>query len=657
MIRSIDASIRNSPTLTRRARLLPLSLLGFLVATVSLASLPLDTALAGEDLSGLIWETNDTDPPIGDPRARKGGTFHNNIDAYPLTFRLFGPNSNDAFAGWNRAYTLEFPLVKRHPTTDNYIPWVATHWSVQSDNRTVYYKIDPDARWSDGETLTASDFAFSVELMSSNHIVDPYYNELMATRIESVEAIDELTLKVVGKYESWRPLDDFTLWPIPRHSTTLDAEWVQRTNNQYQIAPGPYVVTEAVPGQYVVFSRLKGWWGANKRYFQGMYNVDRIYLKVISDNDRAFDYFQKGDISVYTVTSAKRWATEMDFPAMQNGWTHRRRVFIDYPKGLYGMALNLEKPIFQNRDFRKALQYMFDFDEVNEKLMFGAYYRQVSAFVGTEYANPDLEPYGFDPVKAREHLAKAGFTKRGRDGIFVDQKGRRAAFTFTFGTRSLTRHFTVVKQKFRRLGVDMVLQLLEPGTAFERGLERQYDATIMSRTTDLFPSPKQAFHSVFTKSRNNNNIWSFGRADTDSLIDVYEKDMDKADRIAAMWKLDKIIQDEAFYIPFWTSPFIRICYWDYLQWPESVFPKRVEQVLDWQVFWIDPERAARLENAMQSNTSMGQDPIVDVDAYGVKARMEADDRAANVSGVPAVGATSGPTGSTTGGAAPPAGGR
>lgn len=580
------------------------------------------TVASAEDLSKLVWTTNDTDPMIGDPAAQKGGTFYDYIDAYPLTFRLVGPNSNDGFAGWNRSYSMNLSLVLRHPTTDNYIPCMATAWSVQPDNKTVYYKLDPDAKWSDGQAVTADDYVFTNEMMRSEFIVDPYYNEYWSTHFESVEALDKYTLKIVGMYESWRPVEDFALFPMPRHAIELKEGWVEAANLLFPVVQGPYTISEGVPGQYVVFSRVKNWWGEDKRYFKGLYNVDRIYLKVISDVNRAFDFFQKGDISFYTVTSAKRWATEMDFPALKNGWVHRKRLFTDYPQGMYGFAMNLERPLFQNKEFRKALQYMFDFDELNNKLMFGAYYRMVSSFEGSEYANLRLKPYGFDPRKAREHLAAAGFTKRGRDGIFVDGQGRRAAFTFTYGQKSLEKHFTVIKQKFRRLGVDMVLQLLEPGTYFERGLERQYEVTVMSRTTNFYPSPKQYFHTVFKKSRNNNNIWYYGTATTDSLIDVFEKNMDHATRVRAMAELDSIIQDEAFYIPFWRGPFIRFLYWDYLRWPSFYMPKRTEQLLDWQVFWIDAQRQARLEEAMKNGTSLGEDTEVDADPYGVKARLE-----------------------------------
>lgn len=97
---------------------------------------------------GIVWETNGDDPMIGSPDAIRGSTLNYFIGAYPLTFRLMGPNSNDFFAAWNGAFA-QLGLVGRHPVTDNFIPVMATHWSVQDDQRTIYFRLDPDARFSD----------------------------------------------------------------------------------------------------------------------------------------------------------------------------------------------------------------------------------------------------------------------------------------------------------------------------------------------------------------------------------------------------------------------------------------------------------------------------------------------------------------------------
>ena len=56
---------------------------------------------------------------------------------------------------------MAFTLVDMHPVTDKFIPMMATHWSVQDDQRTIYFKLDPDARFSDGEPITADDYVFT----------------------------------------------------------------------------------------------------------------------------------------------------------------------------------------------------------------------------------------------------------------------------------------------------------------------------------------------------------------------------------------------------------------------------------------------------------------------------------------------------------------
>jgi microcin C transport system substrate-binding protein len=590
----------------------------------ALCSLLLAGPARADDLSQIQWVTNLDDPPIGDPAAQKGGTFSVYATAYPLTFRLVGPDATDAFANWSHAFTFDFKLVRRHPTTDRFIPWMATAWSVQKDQRTIYFKLDPDARWSDGEKITADDYVFTYEMMTSKDIVDPFWNAFFDENFESVEALGPYLLKVVGKHWSWRPLDDFDLWPTPRHATHLGPNWVREANLKYPVVPGPYVVTEAVEGERVVFSRLKDWWGTDKRYFRGLYNVDRIVIKVVLDEDRAFDFFKKGELSWYRVNTAKKWVQDTDFEAVQKGWVHKKRLFIDYPEGLYGFCMNLEKPIFQDKNFRKAIQYAFNFDEINDKLMFGSYYRSVSAFEGSEFKNPDLKPYGFDPRKVREHLALAGYTQRDRSGYFVRKDGTRASFTLTYGTPGLTRHMTVVKQIFKKLGIEMKLQLLESGTAFQRRQERAYEMSIISQTTDFYPDPYQYFDSEFVKTKNNNNVFAFGNAKADSLIDVYRFDPDADRRLQAMHDLDALIQDEAFYVPFWKAPFLRFVYWDSVRFPSFFFPKRTEQVMNWQVFWIDGQREAALAAAMKSGKALGRDGVVDVDPYGLKADMTKD---------------------------------
>ena len=594
---------------------------------------------------GIVWETNNEDPLIGSPAAIRGGTFNYPLGAYPLTFRLVGPNSNDAFAGWNRAFTMAFGLVGRHPVTDNFIPMMATHWSVQEDQRTIYFRLDPDARFSDGESVTAEDYVFTWRMMQSEHIVDPFYNSYAAQYYESVDRIDDYTLRIVGTRPSWRPIPDYAgLWPTPFHAVVLDEDWVSRTTNEFQVAVGPYVVSDVARGESVTFERVDDWWGDEKRYFIGQYNFDQIALRVIQP-ERSLDYLRLGELDMITENTARTWNEEYTFEAVRNGWLKRARVFVENPSGIYGLHMNLEAPIFRNKDFRKAMQHLFNFERLNRNLMFNEYFKQISFFEGTEYANPDLEPYTFDPVLAREYLERAGYrppddtrngsflrgvwnalrgvivTRSHTDGVLVNERGEPASFTVTYGSQGLTRHLTVMQQEYRRAGVDMRLQLLEPGTAFERGLERKYEMTLTNRTAGLYPAPRQYLHTEFQRETNNNDIWGFGTEEVDQLIRIYEEDLDFENRLDAVHRIDEIVSEEAFYIPFWMAPYIRIVHWDYLQFPEFYLPRRTQSITDWMVYWIDPERRATLEEAIANGEAIELDGEIDKDYYGIRERL------------------------------------
>jgi microcin C transport system substrate-binding protein len=357
--------------------------------------------------------------------------------------------------------------------------------------------------------------------------------------------------------------------------------------------------------------------------------------------DRMLDFLRSGEIDMIGEPTARTWNEQYNFPAVQNGWIQRARVFFRFPNGMSGLHMNLQAPIFQNKDFRKAMQYLFNFERLNRNLMYNEYFRMASYFGGTDYENPNIEPYPFDPVRARQHLEAAGyrrpeeirssnvfsaignviggllFTRSNTDDILVNERGERASFELIYGGPSLTRHLTVMQQEYRRAGVDIRLRMLEPGTAFERGLERKYEMTQTARTTSIYPDPRQYFHTEFVPVTNNNNIWGFGSAEVDSLIAIYEDDLDLEDRQAAMYRIDEIIHDEAFYIPFWSAPYGRIAHWYYVTFPEFYYPPSSDLSIQHMTYWIDPERRAELEAAMQSNTALPVRENIDVDYYGV----------------------------------------
>jgi len=147
----------------------------------------------------LEWITNDKDPVFSDPRAKKGGTFYKAIGQFPLSLRTVGPDSNDEFSSFKRELNLTFGLLGEHAITRNFYPLIATQWAFGDDNKSVYYKLNKKAKWSDGKPITADDFIFALEFMTSKHIVAPWYNEHYGKTFERIVKYDDHTISIHAK--------------------------------------------------------------------------------------------------------------------------------------------------------------------------------------------------------------------------------------------------------------------------------------------------------------------------------------------------------------------------------------------------------------------------------------------------------------------------
>jgi microcin C transport system substrate-binding protein len=114
----------------------------------------------GRGFTGEGWETNTDYELIGDPRAVKGGVFREYQLDFPTTLRLNGPEANTVLNGMIGSMAYE-TLLNLHPTTLDYMPVLATHWQISPDKLTYRFRLDPNARFSDGMPVTADDVVAS----------------------------------------------------------------------------------------------------------------------------------------------------------------------------------------------------------------------------------------------------------------------------------------------------------------------------------------------------------------------------------------------------------------------------------------------------------------------------------------------------------------
>lgn len=175
----------------------------------------------------LVWEDGLDEPVFSSERAKQGGTFNTYLVSFPQTLRRIGPNSNGSFR--LEFDHNDFSLVDINPITEKNIPQLATAWAIGPDKRTTYFKLDPDARWSDGVPVTADDYIFMLKLMRAPGIVDAWYNEYYSDQLEDILKFDDHTIAIRLPLPKADLILSCNLRPTPHHfygdMRTIESEY------------------------------------------------------------------------------------------------------------------------------------------------------------------------------------------------------------------------------------------------------------------------------------------------------------------------------------------------------------------------------------------------------------------------------------------------
>ena len=541
---------------------------------------------------GLEWVTNVNDPVWSSPEATLGGTFNTSVLSFPLTLRTVGPDSNDSFSAYKR-YT-NLGLVSIHPNTLNFIPQLATHWAFGPEGKTVYYRLDPDARWSDGELVTADDYLFTIDFMRSEHIVAPWYNNHYTNQIVSVVKYDDYTISVEGATAKPREelLYEYGLNPTPRHFHKLDENWVQDYNWRSEPGTGAYRISRVEKGQFVEFGRNEDWWGNDKRYLAKRFNPDTVRVTVIRDMNVAWEYFLRGEIDAFPVLMPRFWHEKAQGEPFDNGYINRIKFYTDTPQPSAGLWLNTDDPILADRNVRLGLAHAMNIDLLLSTVLRGDYERLKTHHDGYwDYSNPNIQPREFDLQKADEYLDAAGFPNRGPDGIRV-RDGQRLSLRVVYSTQEHTPRLVLLREEAKKAGIELNLQLLDSSAAFKQILEKQHQVAWMAWGIGLTPRFWQHYHSENAHKPQTNNITNTDNPEMDALIMEYRAATDKETRIRLAHQLEQIVHESGVFIPTYKVPYTREAYWRWLRLPEHFASRTTEVIFNPMVegvFWIDEE--------------------------------------------------------------------
>ncbi|MFM4704377.1 extracellular solute-binding protein [Aeromonas bivalvium] len=560
----------------------------------------------------LAWESNDTDPVYADPAARRGGTFHTFMTSFPLTLRLYGPDSNGGFAGYVRETNL--PLLSTHPLTGNPMPMLANQWAFGSDHKTLYFRLNPKARWSDGKPVTVDDFLFTLKMLRGKEINDPWYNNYYSTQITEVTKFDERTLAITSGSEKSRQdlLESLPFTPVPSHAIKLTANWVKEYNWKVLPVSGPYQIGEVKKGKSITFRRVKDWWGDGERYFQHRFNPDRIDVKVLRDQNIAWQHFLRGELDTFGLVMPNWWHDKTRTAEFEKGYIERRWFYNQTPQSPMGLYLNTADPLLKDRNVRLGIQHALHLDKMLATLLRGDYQRLHSYGSGQDdFTNTEIRARPFDPKLARDYFAKAGFTQAGPNGILQNDKGQPLSLSITYTTAEHAQRLTLLREEAKKAGLNLELNLMDASAGFKSMLEKKHQSAWMAWSGGRYPAYWEFFHKVNANKPQTNNIMNIDDDAITALVEQYDKEFDFAKKAALSRQIQQRLYDLASFVPAYQVPYTREAAWRWIKLPKvPATPK--SDLLYWPLdggnsgysygglLWIDQEAKAQTKAAIKA---------------------------------------------------------
>ncbi len=529
-----------------------------------------------------------------DPAAVPGGELRLHETG---TFDSFNPFALGGIAANAVGHTYETLMVRSGDEPFARYCLICKTVEVAGDRSWIEFTLRPEARFHDGSPITAEDVLWSFEtLRSKGHpFFRTYYAD--ATGAEKTDA-HRVKFKLAGDNRALPLL----LGDLPVLSR---AWWSRRDIGKVALEPplgsGPYRVESFEPGRFVVLRRADNHWSKDHPVNRHRFNFERLRIEYFRDETVALEAFKAGAIDIRVEGQAVTWATQYDSPAIRQGLIARREIPEDRVSGMQGYVFNTRRPPFDNRLFRKALTYAFDFEWTNRTLFHGAYVRTRSYFNNAELAarglpGPDelalLEPWRGripDEVFTREYnppatdgsggwrqnqrtatrlLREAGY--RIEKQTLVSPDGAPVSFEILLNNPQFERVTLPYVEHLKRLGIAARVRTVDTAQFQARLNSYDFDMTVATFGQSEVPGAEQRGYWGSDRADRPGGLNLAGIRDpaVDALVELIVRARDHDTLVTRVRALDRLLQWGIYAVPHWHSKVDRVAYWDRFRRPE-----------------------------------------------------------------------------------------
>lgn len=492
---------------------------------------------------------------------------------------------------------------------------IAESVETPKDRSYVVFNLRKEARFHDGEPITAEDIKFSFDILTTkgHPFFRNYYADVSKVTIEGPHRVrfdfGETKNRELPLILGQMPI-------LPAHY------WADREFGENGLTPplgsGPYRIGEFEAGRSVTYERVKDYWAEDLGVRNGRFNFDRIVYEYYTDDTVALEAFKAGNYDFRLESSAKNWATAYTGEPFENGSIIKEAIEHHRPAGMQGFVFNTRRPVFSDPLVREALAYGFDFEWANQNLFFGQYTRTDSYFENSELAssglpqgreleilepfreqlsadvfNEDYQPpttegqYGLrqNLKTALGLLNKAGYEIR--NGKMVNTRsGQPLAFEILLFQKSFERVVLPFKKNLERLGIDVTVRLVDSNQYIQRLREFDYDmiTQVFGQSDSPGNEQRDYWHSSNVNTTGSRNYAGVSDPVVDQLISMVIQAPNREELVHRVRALDRVLLQGHYVIPHWHLTKDRVAYWNHLERPETT-PKNGIDLDNW---WARP---------------------------------------------------------------------
>lgn len=481
--------------------------------------------------------------------------------------------------------------------------------SYPDDMSSVTFRLRPEARWADGQPVTPEDVIFSLEkLKEHSALYSGYYRHV--TGAEKTGDRD-VTFRFDEKNNRELPsiVGDFPV--LPKHWWEgKDAQGRQRDISRTTLEPpmgsGPYKIGAVQPGSTIRYELRDDYWGKALPINLGQYNFRTISYTYFADADVEFEAFRAGTIDYRQENSSSRWITRYDFDAVKDGRVTKEALTNPFKATgiMQAFVPNMRRDMFKDARVREALNYAYDFEDLNKNLAYGGLKRVDSFFWGTELASsglpqgkeleilnglkdkvparvfttPYTNPVGGDPNKVRDNLRTAvsllkdaGWELKGNRMVNT-KTGQPLSFEILLNSQSQERTVMPYVTSLKKIGIDARLRIVDASQYINRIRSFDYDMMYGVWAQTMNPGNEQGDYwgSASVNRPGSRNYAGIADPAVDQLINMITFASNREDQVAAIKAMDRVLLANHYVVPMFYSGEARIAYWNRITHPQRL---------------------------------------------------------------------------------------